>query len=48
MEFTLKLESDAFAVWDSTMTFTVEPGAVELLLEDGGRLLWKGTLQIKE
>lgn len=45
--FELELDYNALAVWDSTMNFTVEAGAVELLLEDGGRLLWKGMLQIE-
>jgi Beta-glucosidase-related glycosidases len=46
--FELMLDYDSFAVWNDEMQFKVEPGSVELRLEDGGKLLWQGMLQITE
>ena len=45
-EFTFELGYRELAVWDAAMRFTVEPGCVQLLLEDGGKNLWQGNLQI--
>lgn len=46
--FTLTLGWQELAVWDASMRFTVEPGPVQLMLEDGGKHLWSGELQITE
>jgi beta-glucosidase len=45
-DFTFRLGFEELAVWDAAMQFAVEPGETELFLEDGGRSLWQGTLQI--
>lgn len=44
---TFTLGFSELAVWDADMHFTVEPGDVSLFLEDGGKVLWQGTLHIQ-
>ena len=44
--FILELGYDDLAIWDAAMRFTVEPGCVQLVLEDGGKNLWRGELQV--
>lgn len=46
VDFTFSLGFEELAVWDAAMQFAVEPGEVELFLEDGGRNLWHGAIQI--
>lgn len=44
--FRFQLGYQELAIWDAAVRFTVEPGAVQLLLEDGGKRLWQEELQI--
>jgi beta-glucosidase len=43
----MKLGFQQLAVWNASMHFAVEPGDTELILEDGGKILWKGSLHIQ-
>lgn len=44
--FILELKYKEFAVWNAELCFMVESGPVQLLLEDGGKILWQGTVKI--
>ena len=44
--FHLQLGYPELAVWDAALRFTVEPGSVQLLLEDGEKSLWQEELLI--
>jgi beta-glucosidase len=44
---TFELGFQELAVWNSAMRFTVEPGHVKLILEDGGKIFWQGNLSIR-
>lgn len=46
-ECLLTLGAEELSVWDSDMSFTVEPGEFELFLEEGGKPLGKGILTVK-
>ncbi len=43
----LPLDAEKLAVWDASLRFAVEPGAVALSLEDGGKRWWEGILKIR-
>ncbi len=45
--FSFRLGYRDFAVWDSALCFTVEPGPVQLFLEDGGKSLWQGNVTLQ-
>ena len=40
------LPAEAFAVWDSEMKFTVEPGRVQIILEEMGQIVGSETLSL--
>ena len=40
------LPSEAFAVWNSEMKFTVEPGRVQIILEEMGQTVGSETLNL--
>ncbi len=47
-EFTFRIGEEELAIWNDQMRFAAEPGAVQLVLEDGGKRLWEAQLILEK